>query len=367
MPVWASSSVSSLFFVLITFIFAPILAPIFGFVHFVLSSPFICHFFQHFFFAGIDASELCSVGASVGGLKHLSLQHAGRMTDQVLYSFADSLPLLESLHLDGAFLVSRRAYVRFFTAAGARLRSLTLAATARVGHDVVTAVVRACPNLQALCLARLPRLDDSCVALLRQCRQLASLDLSHAGAVIMPDTVAGLLGVLGLGLDELRLAGLDCVSRPCTAAIGQHCARLRVLDLSDCAHLAGADLEALFGDWPANAGLRELYLARLADLTAPALRLAAAHSGPRLRVLDLSSCRGAGVAKAGLLAVLDACRHLQRLDAAFVRDLDDDVVEAMQAVGIKRLSVWGCTRVTEACAVAADVAIVGREADIVAR
>lgn len=288
------------------------------------------------------------------------------MTDQVLCSFADNLPLLESLHLDGAFLVGREAYIRFLDAAGARLRALTLAATARVGHEVVAAIVRACPNLHSLRLAHLPRLDDGCVALLRRCRQLTGLDLSHAGGPIAADTVAGLLAVLGPGLEELRLAGLDCVSRPCTAAISQHCARLRVLDLSDCAQLAGADLEALFGSWQANDGLRELYLARLADLTPPALRLAAAHSGPRLRVLDLSSCRGAGVDKASLLAVLAVCRRLQRFDAAFVRDLDDDVVEAMQAVGIKRLSVWGCTRVTEACAAAADVAIVGREADIVA-
>ena len=66
------------------------------------------------------------------------------------------------------------------------------------------------------------------------------------------------------------------------------------------------------------------------------------------------------------MSALKSCKKLVKFDVAFVREVDDEVVEAMQDIGIKGLVVWGCTRVTEVCGIGQGVSLVGREADIAA-
>jgi len=286
------------------------------------------------------------------------------MTDEVLSYYGEKLTLLESLHIRGAFLISRQAYIDFFKSVGPRLKSLTLAATARTNQAVIEAIVNNCPNLESLNLSSLARFDDDCLRILAKCPQLKSLDVSFAGGEITDEAVVEVLNVIGSGLKELSLAGNSALTTLTTSAIHACCAHLRVLNLSECELLTDSDIINLFTNWRKNRGLYELHLARLIELTNVGLLAALKHSGQTLEVLDVNSC--ASIDKQGLMNALKSCKKLVKFDVAFVREVDDEVVEAMQDVGIKGLAIWGCTRVTEICRVGQDVSLVGREADIAA-
>lgn len=314
--------------------------------------------------AKINADAFRSIAVFVPNLKHLSLHHAGCMSDEVLLHYAEKLTQLESFHLRGAFLISRTAYVNFFARIGPRLKSLTLSATARTNKAVIEAIVAHCPNIEHLNLSSLARFDDECLLLLQRCRALKSLDVSFSGGDLTDDAVVKVLDLIGSGLESLNLAGNFGLGTATTDAIHACCARLRSLDLSGCENLGNDDIVNLFTNWPKNKGLNELRLARIEDLTNNGLMAAVNHSGRTLEVLDINSCRM--IDKEGLMEALDSCKRLRSFDVAFVRAVDDSVVEKMQAVGIKGLAVWGCTKVTEACRVEARVSLVGREADIAA-
>ncbi|KAF8533933.1 hypothetical protein BDD12DRAFT_897422 [Trichophaea hybrida] len=314
--------------------------------------------------ARVDATQLRNIGAFVPRLKHLSLHHAGRMTDEVISYYAEKLTFLESLHIRGAFLISRQAYIDFFEFVGHRLKSLTLAATARTNQAVIEAIVNFCPNIESLNLSSLARFDDDCLRLLTKCTQLKSLDISFAGGEITDEAIVEVLNVIGSGLKELNLSGNPSITTLTTSAIHACCAHLRVLNLSECELLTDSDIINLFTNWRKNHGLYELHLARLTELTNAGLLAAVQHSGQTLEVLDVNSC--ASINKDGLMSALKSCKKLVKFDVAFVREVDDEVVEAMQDIGIKGLVVWGCTRVTEVCRIDQGVSLVGREADIAA-
>ena len=312
--------------------------------------------------AKIDAAAFRTVATFVPGLKHLSLHHAGLMSDDVLTYYAEKLPKLESFHLRGAFLISRQTYIDFFASVGPRLKALTLSATARTSKAVIEAIVTHCPNIEHLTLSSLARFDDACLRMLKGCTALKSLDISFAGGELTDAAVVEVLDAVGAGLESLSVAGNVALTSTTTDAIHACCARLRALDLSECEQLTDGDIANLFTNWDKNGGLRELRLARLEGLTSVGLLAAVRHSGRTLEALDVNSC--GELDKDGLLAALSGCRRLRSFDVAFVRAVDDDVVEKMQACGISTLAVWGCTRVTDVCRVDEGVNLVGREADI---
>lgn len=312
---------------------------------------------------GLDATSLRNIAAFVPNLKNLSFHHAGCMTDDVLSYYAQKLTKLESIHIRGAFLISRQAYASFLAALGPRLKSLTLSSTARTNRTVIEAIATYCPNLHHLNLSSLARFDNDSLRILKKCSALKSLDISFSGGDLTDDAVVDVLNVIGSGLEELNLAGNYTLTSATTDAIHACCARLRVLNLSECELLTDADIINLFTNWAKNRGLFELHLSRV-ELTDEGLMAAVKHSGQTLEVLDVNSCLE--VSKEGLLKALEGCKRLQRFDAAFVRGVDDEVVEKMQECGIRGLAVWGCTKVTEVCRVGAGVSLVGREADIAA-
>jgi len=247
---------------------------------------------------------------------------------------------------------------------GHRLTSLTLSSTARTNQTVIEAIVQHCPNLEYLDLSSLARFDDDCLRLLKKCTHLQSLDISFAGGELTDSAVVEVLNVIGSGLKELNLSGNPLLTSGTTNSIHACCAHLRSLNLNECELLTDNDITNIFTNWTKNSGLRELQVARVVELTDQALLAAVKHSGQTLEVLNINSCYN--VSKQGLLSALTACKRLTKFDAAFVRDVDDDVVGKMQRVGIKGVSAWGCTRVTACCEVGHDVSLVGREADIAA-
>lgn len=315
-------------------------------------------------FVGLDTAALTSIAAFVPNLRHLSLHHAGKATNETLEYYAEKLLKLTSFHIRGAFLVSRDAYVQFVTNLGPRLESLTISSTARTNSAVIEAIGKHCPNLRHLTLSHLARLDDEALTYLYPLTNLETLDISYAGTTLTDEGIAKLLDHIGSSLTTLNLAGNISLSTPAIQSIHACCAALQNLDLTELELVGNDDIKALFTNWGKNRGLHELRMSRLIELQDDALIAVVKHSGQTLEVLEVNSCHD--FTKAGMLEALGYCKRLRVFDAGFVRSVDDDVVLKMQDVGVKKLEVWGCTKVTECVDIASGVSLVGREADIAA-
>jgi DNA repair protein RAD7 len=314
--------------------------------------------------ARIDAEQLGSIATEVPTLKHLDLHHAGNMTDSVLKHYSETLTALNSFHIRGAFLVSRKAYIDFFTTVGKRLKHLTLSATALTSPAVIEAIVTHCHNLETLELSTLPRFDDTSLALLAKLTNLTSLNISSAGGPISDATLISVLDAIGAGLTEVNIAGNPGLTGKTLDAIHACCASLQILNLDSCEEITDQDIFNLFTNWGKNRGLRELHLSRVTALKNAGLLAAIKHSGEMLEVLDINSCNG--VTKHGVMKALEGCgKKLRRFDVAFVREVDDEVVEKVWEKGVTGLAVWGCTKVSQGVKVEVGSVLVGREADIV--
>lgn len=311
----------------------------------------------------IDVHSLKQIAMMVPGLKDLTLHHAGSAVDELLDYYAEKLPQLESFHLKGAFLVSQKSYVNFLSTVGPRLKSLTLSNTARTNKLVIEAIANFCPNLKHLNISCLQRFDDECLRLLAKCQKLKSLDISFAGEELTDNTLVEVLNVIGSGLENLNISGNPLLTSVTLDAIHACCANLRVLNLNELEALTDADIANLFTNWTKNAGLQELHLSRITLLTDEGLMAAVNHSHKTLKIIDVNSCNM--VTKGGLLSVLNVCKRLEKFDVAFIREVDDEVVEEMINAGLtNNMNVWGCTRVTQCAGVGKPVRIVGREVDI---
>ncbi|TGZ77880.1 RNI-like protein [Ascodesmis nigricans] len=310
--------------------------------------------------ARIETNELKSIAAFMPQLRHLGLYHAGSATDDVLSYYAEKLPHLESFHLHGAFLVTPTAYSTFFTQIGHQLTSLTLSNT-RNTPTLIHTITTTCPNLTALNLSHLTRLDNTCISHLSSLQFLTSLDISHSASEITDAAITPLLESIGSGLTHLDLSGLPSLTGLTTSAIHACCAHLRSLNLSDLPLLSASDITSLFTNWTKNRGLVKLQMKHLSLVDDDALKAVVAHSGRSLEVLNVNSC--AELTKEGVMEGLARCERLGKLDVGFVRAVDDEVVEMALGRGVSWVSVWGCAKVTACCGIGRGVTVVGREVE----
>lgn len=298
--------------------------------------------------AKVTEQDLMEIPRLIPGLKHLDLTHAGFMTDSVLSYYAEKFPNLTSLHMRGAFLVSRDALISFFQHAGSRLTSFTLSSTARTSEAVIGTLVKHCPTLEHLTLSNLQRFDNAHLSHLSGLRHLKSLDISYAGGEITDEALVPVLQAIGGELRSLSLAGNYMLGADTANAIGNHCPILRELNLEQLEELEDKDIITLFSKWArnGNSGLVDINLSRVTELTDEGLAAVVMHSKGSLERLGVNSCEK--LTAEGLKKVAVGCGKLKEVDTGFVRAVGDEAVEVLAGAGVKRLGVWGCGRVTEA-------------------
>ncbi|KAJ1990705.1 UV-damaged DNA-binding protein rad7 [Coemansia spiralis] len=95
----------------------------------------------------------------------LDLEYCGRMSSQNLLDMARNLTQLKYVRLDGAFVVSDKAWAMFFRTMGERLQSFKIKYTG-FGPGAMRALVTHCTALHELQVSECIDFDDSCLAML---------------------------------------------------------------------------------------------------------------------------------------------------------------------------------------------------------
>lgn len=182
------------------------------------------------------------------------------------------------------------------------------------------------------------------------------------------EAIIDILNSVGSGLKELDLCRCIGLTDAVLDAIHACCARLQVLNLEDCELLTDEGITNLFTNWNKNHGLSHVNFSRVTNFSDDALYALLAHSGSNLEILNLNSC--GKLTEQGLQSFLvkngDRMKRLEEIDLGFVRAVDDMVVEGLvkRCEDLRIVKVWGVPRMTQMVDVPREVAIVGREADL---
>lgn len=272
-------------------------------------------------------------------LESLRLLYCGQMQTDTLKDWAESMRDLRELELYAPFLVRQEGWEAFFRARGSQLEKFLLTQSPRFDEDTLDVLVSSAPNLKALRLSEIGKLNSEWLPTIAKLKNLEYLDLSSPGTPLSDDAVAELLSAVGGKLTKLDLSSNPELSDEVLDAIAKYCPRLTHLSLHHV-DLSDEGLVRFFRALKAKKrpGLIELDLEKGHDLQS--LDDLIAHSGQTLKTLSLCGWRGA---EREQLSRLGECKNLEFLDISWCRNTNDftvkDILDGCDA--IKEVRVWG--------------------------
>jgi DNA repair protein RAD7 len=307
-------------------------------------------------------------------LKHLNLRNAGQIKDEVIDFVLERDVPLQSLCLEASNLVSDDRWRKWFAKSGHRMEAVKLAwLDSSLDDETVDCLVTGCPNLERLKLKKCFRIGDESLHSLGRLQHLQHLSLRFINPT-SASALNSLISRVGRGLRTLSLERFENADDSTLGAIHETCTKLSKLRFTENDYCTDAAFAALFTDWP-NPPLKfiDLSSTRDVDHTKPdgpedPVGLASSgfaalmrHSGSRLEVLDISSCRH--IKKETFAEVFDGAKQypfLRDVNLSFLTMIDTPVMAGLfkSCPAMKKLAVFGCFCLTDLL-VPAGVALIG--------
>ncbi|KAM0755008.1 RNI-like protein [Meredithblackwellia eburnea MCA 4105] len=319
----------------------------------------------------IPSEDLAGIANFCPHLERILLNMCGQIDDSVLEHWAPRLKELKYLSLYAPYLITSKAWIKFFStfsaAEGHVLEGFGIRQSARFNDEALQTLVDICgEHLYNIQLSEIGRLTDDSLKFLYPLKNLTVLDISKAGTpegtTLTTPGVVALLKEVGANLVELNLdQNYELDDDVLVQGIKPHCGRLRLLSLSHLENISPEAFSTLFDLWPLNSGLQTLNLRRCLSLTGSSLRSLLAHSGHSLLNLNVNSVDE--IEQNDLFQLAKEGVMLETLDVSFVRAVDNFVVKAMLD-GMPMLKVLFChgnNRVTDDCPQKRGVSIRGLE------
>ena len=304
-------------------------------------------------------------------LKHLSLQMCGQLNNESLLYLADRLKDLESLFLDGPFLINEQTWIEFFTKMKTRLKHFKVSNTHRFTAPCLTSLLQNCGStLETLGLSRVDTITNFREIPLYVNSNLSNLALEHPFNEddVTDDMVIELVSKVG-NLKELVLNG--CSALTDSFIINGLCEywdsptniTLQTLELEELDQLENNGLPLLF-EKIQFVNLQHLSLKRSIDLNDKTLlALLKNNLTESLLTLNLNSLNN----------ITSECfdkqnlkfKKLQRLNTSFSKAINDTVLKNIisEVPTLRIMEVFGCSRVDDKFNVPANLVLVGRASD----
>lgn len=294
-------------------------------------------------------------------MEHINLVYCGRITDKVIKAYSNNLYMLKSLHVSGAFLVTKEAWNEFFKKVGKRLEGFILRYSARLSKENIECLVKYCPNVKELKFGHLSAMDSDWLAPISKLKKLQSFEFawSSTDKPLVTEDVVNMLSKVGPQLIELSLKGghqLD--DKVLIEGILKHCPNLKKLNLEQCGQLSSEAMITLFESWK-NKGLTHIDIGRCLLFDDQVIKAIIRHSGATLSHLSIHSLDkvsstglealgGIATTKEGEEERFEACNKLTHLNCGFVRAMDDFALKKVidNCASLEHISVWGCHMVS---------------------
>ena len=319
-------------------------------------------------------SDYIKIFAIVPKVESLNLRNAGQLKDEVIdYILERDVPL-RSLQLEAANLVSDAKWREFFEKAGHRLEALKLAwLDYSMDDETMKHLVMGCPNLKRLKLKKCFRIGDASLEAISQLKSLEHLSLRYISPTTS-ESLATMIRSVGSKLRTLSLEKFENSDDGILGTIHDTCTHLTKLRFTENDYCTDAAFVSLFTSWH-NPPLSFIDLSSNRDLDnakpdGPEAPVGLAsdgfvalmgHSGSRLEMLDISSCRH--ITHEALTAIF--CGNfnypfLQQINISFLTTIDTSIVAGMfkSCPSMKKVTAFGCFNVTDII-VPVGVALIG--------
>ncbi|CCF60061.1 hypothetical protein KAFR_0I02820 [Kazachstania africana CBS 2517] len=306
-------------------------------------------------------------------LTSLSLQMCGQLNNEALLYLAEKLPNLNSLYLDGPFLVNEATWDEFFASMRGRLKEFYVSNTHRFVDKSLTSLLVNChESLQSLGLSRLDSVFNYSLLpqyLINENFHTLAIEYPSNEEDVQDEVIINILGQVGRSLKNLTLRG--CI------------------ELTDSMIINGM-VAFLSGENSKNTTLKTLILDDLDQVTADSLVYFFSQvSLPCLEICSLRRCEKVGdmaIVELFLNAAKDSlkslhlnsmkeltkeafnvlnCPNLEYIDLGFVRCVDNHVVELLgnNNPKLKLMDVFGDNLVTEKAKIRDRLTVIGRQSD----
>lgn len=323
---------------------------------------------------GLNTDDFHKILATMPALTRLNLRFVTPMKDQIFQYMIDRDMKIQDLHLDGPNLVTDECWRQIFTHMGARLQSLKLwNLDIAFDDETVQVMCQRCPELRRLKLKHLLKIGDGALEAISNLNSLEHLSLCLMKPTA-PESLLQVIAKVGPKLQSLSLEGFELADDRLLQSIHDNCRSLHKLRLSDNNVFTDRGIAALFQNW-ANPALRYVDLHGLRDmdmsnpdgppepvgLASDGFRALMAHSGSKLEVLNIESCRHIPRAVyEEVFAENKTYPALKNLDISFSAVVDDFVAQCIFKCcpALKRIVVFGCFKIQN-IQVPRDLAVVG--------
>lgn len=302
-------------------------------------------------------------------LKKLSLQMCGQLNNEALIYLAEKLPNLKSIYLDGPFLINEKTWIEFFELMKGRLEEFKISNTHRFTDKALSSLLINCGHsLKVLSLVRLDSVFN--YALLPQYldnEEFSSLELAYPynDDDITDEVLINILGQVGHTMKSLIISGCteltdSFIINGIGAFIGEN-NKLEELGLEELDQLSNDSLIYLFSQiqFPFLKKCSFRRSIQVGDGTLfELLQNSAVQS---IKYLDFNSLKD--ITKDALSVI--SCPNLTYMDLAFVRAVDDDIIEKLgnQNPKLQLIEVFGDNLVTEKANIRPGLTVTGRQSD----
>ncbi|KAK0664454.1 hypothetical protein QBC41DRAFT_367907 [Cercophora samala] len=314
--------------------------------------------------AKLSADDFYRIFHSVPELKKLKVRNAIHFKDEVVDYLLTRHIVLEDLYLHGSNLISEGKWIEYLQKKGQPLRSLRVYWTDKHFTDAVLAVIPAsCPNLTRLKVCHNQAVTGEGLGHISKITTLRhlSLDLREA---IHPDVYVKLLTAIGPQLETLCLTRVPELDNTVLDAIHLHCRSLKKLRITDSELMTDAGFARLFTSTWSNPGLifLDFQKCRQLESTQPrenpdgiglcdeGFKALMEHSGKTLQNLNIHACRH--ISSKAFEEVFSADKtyeNMHKMEISFCEEVTDFVVGSIfrSCPNLREVNVFGCMKVKD--------------------
>lgn len=296
-------------------------------------------------------------------LRRFKARSAIQFKDEVMDYLLTRNTALEYFYLHGANLLREDKWHAFFMAKGASLRGLQVYYTdLHFGDETIALLRQTSPDLRRLKVENNQKVTDVGVEAAGDLPYLQHLGFQLLNPIHSPAVVSA-VSKCGPRLQTLSLKVMPLLDDTVLQSIHDHCRVMSKLRITDSEHMTDQGFVGMFKGWE-NPPLDfvDLQKCRHMDSTRPrdnpdliglcgeGFKALMAHSGSKLRVLNIHGCRHISTeAFEEVFSQDNVYPELADLEISFCENVNDFVLGSIfrSCPKIKKVNVFGCMKVRE--------------------
>lgn len=291
-------------------------------------------------------------------LEALNLRFAGQLKNENMMYLMHHNEKLKHIQLNACNLISDEYWQQYFERRGSQLESVKLSdLDCSLTDEAIIALARDAPNLRRLKLIHCWKLGSRTVSIIGTLLKLQHLSLCFHEPV-KPNILRDTIQKIGANLESLSLRSFFDSDDQVLETIHLNCCKLSKFRFSDNCLCTDEGYKRLFTDWK-NPPLRFIDLSSTRDidntnpdgpnepigLASEGFKAMMSHSGKRLEVLNISSCRH--ISHSAFIDVFNGggtFPNLREIDISFQPRIDDSLIEAIfsSCQALEKVVAFGC-------------------------